>query len=172
MNINQCAGLLRSILILPVFLASSLNAFAIPPIIEPVDVNVISEPDRSIDSSEFAALPVSCISTDTRPCLTEREIDGDGFLLHYVHLVLDGRQSSSTRGCGGDVRIGVLQDDLSIFQWDLFRIQTDPNSSVVHTLVLPSPIRLKPGDKIATGATNAVGGVECFARAIFGGKQL
>jgi len=137
----------------------------------PVDVNVVSEPDTSIASSAFAAWPASCISTTNNPCLTKREITGGGFLLHYVHLTLDGRQSA-VNGCGGDVRINVLREDGSRFIWFLFNAQTDPGSSVDQTLTLPVPIRLAPGDEIASGATNAFEGKSCFARAIFGGEQL
>lgn len=180
MNFSQFFGFVRCLFILPWVLFGSASAVAAPPITEPVDVNVINpvdvnvtaQPDQSIDSLDFAAWPVACSSDDFSPCTSDRTIEGEGFLLHYVHFRVIGTESSPSRGCLGDVRIGVVQPDLSVKGWDLLELTTEPNSVAFETLALPVPIRLNAGDEIVAGANNAPGGVACRVRAIFGGEQL
>jgi hypothetical protein len=54
MNINRSAGLLRRSLTLPVFLTAGLNAFAAPPLTEPVDATIVNT-----DKSPVPVLPVT-----------------------------------------------------------------------------------------------------------------
>jgi hypothetical protein len=159
-------------------------ALAAPPPIklsEPVDVNVVGEPDRSVEIQRpgdalspecqgsqgcFVAHRVVCTSSPNS-CLAERDIGAEGFLLHYVSFSVAARDSI---GCGAFVSL-VGRTESSGIITEMLQITTAGDATEATTLALPVPIRLRPGDTLQVGATDAAAGGRCYVNAIFGGVQ-
>lgn len=152
-------------------------ALAAPPplkLSEPVDVNVVGELDRSVEierpgaasAPEFVTRHVGCTSSPNS-CLAERDIGAEGFLLHYISFSVAARDSI---GCSASVQL-VGRADGSGNITTMLTITTAGNATEATTLALPVPIRLRPGDTLQAGASDAAGGGRCYVNAIFGGVQ-
>jgi hypothetical protein len=152
-------------------------AHAAPPPVklsEPVDVNVVGELDRSVEirrpgervAPDFITHHVTCISSPNS-CLEQREVGAEGFVLHYISLSVAARDSI---GCQVSANI-VGHADGAGFITTMLQIATSGNATEVTTLALPVPIRLREGDMVRAGASDAAAGGRCIVHALFGGVR-
>lgn len=110
------------------------------------------EPFRSPPGPGFFGWSADCLS-GRDPCVGDRELP-DTFLLQYVQLSLTADPGD---GCQGEARI-VVDLDPGTLTIGVLEIEVADNGNDTTTVVLPSPVRMRAGEKLEAEASNHLGG--------------
>lgn len=123
------------------------------------------EPFRSSPGPGFFGYPITCTSDRSSSCSTRADLS-ETFLLQYVQLSV---RSDPGAGCSGSARIVVFLDTPGTRTIDVLELRAAEDATDATTVVLPSPVRLQPGEQLEVeGSSHAAGGA-CRVSAAFGG---